>query len=233
MGSIHAHRHKLTDINCKNIIVQKNSEVPGSVTINIPAKRQNKNAAYRIYKVEIMQIPGTSQVLKNRIAESRAKLYRVAFAWCGDEMLADDLVQEAIETGMCKHKQLRDEKRLYSWLYTILHHHWHRYLRKAKPQTELSNEFISDDAGPMGTCQSQETIEQIHCAVALLPIDQKEVISLVDLEEFSYTEVAEILNIPMGTVMSRLHRARKNLLKNFNSVLAYKGKQNKYIKVVK
>ncbi len=180
-----------------------------------------------------MQILGPSQVLKNRIAESRTQLYRVAFAWCGDEMLADDLVQEAIETGVRKHKQLRDEKRLYAWLYTILNHHWHRYLRKVKPQTELSNEYISDDAGPMGNCQSQETIEQIHCAVALLPIEQKEVISLVDLEEFSYNEVAEILNIPIGTVMSRLHRARKNLLKNYNSVLTYQRKQHKHIKVVK
>jgi DNA-directed RNA polymerase specialized sigma24 family protein len=56
--------------------------------------------------------------LKERIAESRERLYRVALAWCGDEMLADHLVQETLTCGIAKRRQLRDETRLFAWLYT-------------------------------------------------------------------------------------------------------------------
>jgi RNA polymerase sigma-70 factor (ECF subfamily) len=57
--------------------------------------------------------------LKRRIAESRDHLYCVALAWCGDPMLADDLVQETMASGIMNRRQLRDEKRLFAWLYSI------------------------------------------------------------------------------------------------------------------
>jgi DNA-directed RNA polymerase specialized sigma24 family protein len=72
---------------------------------------------------------GAAVPLKRRIAESRDRLYRVALTWCGDEMLADDLVQETMASDIVKRRQLRDEKRLFAWLYSILNNNWRRHLR--------------------------------------------------------------------------------------------------------
>jgi RNA polymerase sigma-70 factor (ECF subfamily) len=154
----------------------------------------------------------STQALKRRIAASRDRLFRVALAWCGDEMLSDDLVQETMTAGIINSRQLRDEAKLFSWLYSILRNNWLRYLRQSKPQSELNDLLPSRELGPLHSCQELEAVERVRRAVASLSQDQRQVISLVDLEELSYGEVAEVLNIPIGTVMSRLHRARKNLL---------------------
>ena len=159
----------------------------------------------------------SSSDLRDQIADSRERLYRVAFAWCGDEMLADDLVQETMKTGLVKNRQLRDETRLYAWLYSILRHAWHQHLRKSKSTAELDEQFPSEEYGPFGNYEEVEMVERVRCAVATLAVEEREVIALVDLEEFAYGEVAEVLKIPIGTVMSRLHRTRKNLLRKLDS----------------
>lgn len=150
--------------------------------------------------------------LKRRIADSRDRLYRVAISWCGDEMLADDLVQEAIETGILKSRQLKDESKLYSWLYRILNNAWYAHLRKNRTHVSLDDDMPSDDTGPVSSCQELEVVARVRAAVASLPRNQRQVISLIDLGRLPYCEVAEALEIPIGTVMSRLHRARKGLL---------------------
>lgn len=127
-------------------------------------------------------------------------------------MLADDIVQEAVTAGIVNSHQLRDEDRLFVWLYSILNNTWCRHLRSARPQAELDDQLIATDFGPLDSYQETETVNRVRSAVATLPSDQRQVISLVDLEELAYREVSEILSIPIGTVMSRLHRARKNLL---------------------
>ena len=157
-----------------------------------------------------------SPALKRRIADSRDRLYRVAFSWCGDEMLADDLVQEAIETGIRKRRQLRDENKLFPWLYRILNNAWYAHLRKDRTHVILDDDIPSEDIGPCSSCQELELVTQVRMAVASLPRDQRQVISLVDLGGLPYCEVAESLEIPIGTVMSRLHRARKALLASMN-----------------
>ena len=150
--------------------------------------------------------------LKRRIADSRDRLYRVALSWCGDEMLADDLVQEAIESGIRKSRQLRDESKLFPWLYRILNNAWYAHLRKDKTHEILDDNMPSEDIGPCSSCQELELVTRVRTAVASLPRDQRQVLSLVDLGGLPYCEVAEVLEIPIGTVMSRLHRARKELL---------------------
>ena len=86
---------------------------------------------------------------------------------------------------------------------------------------ELDEQIPSGESGPLDDYEKHEIVNKVRKAVASLPVGQRQVISLVDLEEFSYCEVAEILDIPIGTVMSRLHRARKSLLgKMKTSVIA-------------
>lgn len=158
----------------------------------------------------------TGPVLRRRIADSRDRLYRIALAWCGDEMLADDLVQETIETGILKCRQLKDETRLYAWLYRILKNAWYASMRKNRVHETLDEELLADDEGPASNCQKLEIVVQVRQAIARLPAEQRQIISLVDLDGLAYCEVAEALEIPIGTVMSRLHRARKGLLGRMN-----------------
>lgn len=173
------------------------------------------------------------QALSRRIAESRDRLYRVALVWCGDEMLADDLVQETMTSGIMNCHRLRDENRLFAWLYSILNNSWHQHLRKGRPHAELDENRPSEENGPLGTCQELEIVCQVRRAVARLPVGQRQIISLVDLEGLSYCEVAETLGIPIGTVMSRLHRARKNLLGELESASSQPGAGKMNIRVVK
>lgn len=175
--------------------------------------------------------PVSNGSLKTRIAESRNRLFRVALAWCGDEMLADDLVQETMTDGITKSHQLRDEGRLFPWLYSILHNNWNQYLRRRKPQVEVDDNLPGSDDGPLGACEELEIVTRVRRAIMTLPLDQRQVISLVDLEEFSYCDVAQVLNIPIGTVMSRLHRARKTLLERLDKAAA--GVSREHIRIVK
>jgi RNA polymerase sigma-70 factor (ECF subfamily) len=148
----------------------------------------------------------------SRIADTRNRLYRVALAWCGDPMLADDLVQETLATGISKCHQLRDEQRLFAWLYSILNNTWRGHMRALRPEDELNSMLPDSTPDPCANCEEIELITQVRKVVAELPMIERQVITLVDLGEMSYCEVALVLDIPIGTVMSRLHRARRHLL---------------------
>jgi RNA polymerase sigma-70 factor (ECF subfamily) len=154
----------------------------------------------------------STTLLLNRIAGTRERLYRVALALCGDKMLADDLVQETMTAALKNYQQLREDKSLFGWMCCILRNNWYHHLRKQKPQGPLDEQLPSEAHGPTEKFEETEVVDQIRQAVYSLPMDQRQVISLVDLGELSYCDVAETLEIPIGTVMSRLHRARKNLL---------------------
>lgn len=146
--------------------------------------------------------------LRQSIAGSRDRLYRVALAWSGDAMVADDLVQETLETALAKSHQLRESERLYAWMYSIMNNCWRHYLRRQRPDCELDETQHAGDTDPQMLSEQGEVIDRVRAAIARLPIGQREVLILVDLEGFAYQEVADILEIPIGTVMSRLSRAR-------------------------
>lgn len=164
--------------------------------------------------------------LRSRIVESRDRLYRVALAWCGDTMLADDLVQETVVVALDRLHQLRDPQRLYAWMWGIMYHKWQHHLRDRRNCVELDDQLCSEDPSPSEVYQVGSIVDRVRSIVAALPQDQRIVISLVDLDGLSYCEVAEILDIPIGTVMSRLHRARKRLLGAFDE-------SNRVLRVVK
>lgn len=181
--------------------------------------------------MDIPYCPATS--LNSRIVDTQDRLYRVALAWCGDAMLADDLVQEALSTGINKQSQLRDKKHLYAWMYSILNNQWNSYLRSKKTHDVLDDQLPSKESGPDEHYEESEIITRVRRAVASLPVIERQVIVLVDLEDMSYCDVAEVLGIPIGTVMSRLHRTRKHLLAKMEaSEIAVKTKKEN-IRLVK
>ena len=153
--------------------------------------------------------------LQDRIIESRDKLYRIAFSWCGDSMIADDVVQETLAIAMKKHTQLREESKMFGWICRIMKNNWYRQIRKQKNHDSIDDHLMqvpTEEKGPLGNYQESDTIMQVRRAVNQLPLEQRQVLSLVDLGELSYCDVAKALDVPVGTVMSRLHIARKNLL---------------------
>jgi RNA polymerase sigma-70 factor (ECF subfamily) len=152
-----------------------------------------------------------SRRLEDRLDLHRTPLFRVACAWSHDRALADDLVQETLVKALLHADQLRDPERLRSWLFGIMANCWRDHLRALRPTTDidtLDEECFLCDETPDLVFDRGETVNRVRAAVARLPVGQRQVVTLVDLEEFSYAEVAAILGIPIGTVMSRLCRAR-------------------------
>jgi RNA polymerase sigma-70 factor (ECF subfamily) len=153
-----------------------------------------------------------SQAVRARLEQHRPSLFRLAYAWSHDRALADDLAQEALAKGLEHADQLRDMERLRSWLFGILANCWRDHLRALRPNVDIDS--LDEECLPV--CQETpdvaygraQTVALIRGAIARLPVGQRQVVTLIDLEELSYAEVAAILAIPIGTVMSRLCRAR-------------------------
>lgn len=144
----------------------------------------------------------------------RPMLYRIAYAWTHDPVLADDVVQETLAKAWVRRAQLRDDTALKAWMVAIMNHCWLDQLRARRDYDDVDDwedrlESASDS--PEVCCNREQVIACVRAAVAKLPMGQRQVLTLVDLEEFSYAEVAGILDIPVGTVMSRLSRARTGL----------------------
>lgn len=151
---------------------------------------------------------------ENRLEESRARLWRLAYSWSHNRAIADDLVQETFAKALARHSQLRDMAALHGWLCSILANCWHDHLRSRKETADIDDIEeceLPASAPPEEGYLQNEIVWRVRQAVARLPAGQREVVTLVDLEEFSYAEVAAILDIPIGTVMSRLSRARTML----------------------
>ena len=144
----------------------------------------------------------------------RPKLYRVAFSWNHNAALADDLVQETLIKALKNARQLRDPALLNRWLFTILANCWRDHFRQNREMDdieELEDYRCVNETTPENEHAQSQLVSRVRDAVEKLPLGQRQVLTLVDLEEFSYIEVATILSIPIGTVMSRLCRARQTL----------------------
>lgn len=109
------------------------------------------------------------------------------------------------------HHQLRDFEVIDAWLFRILLNTWHDACRNKQDHIEFIETDYYNNVTPEQEQQRNGVVIRVRKAVAELRIEYREIITLIDLEEFSYKEVAEILQIPIGTVMSRLCRARRQL----------------------
>lgn len=148
------------------------------------------------------------------IAELRPRLYRLAYAWCHDAHIADDLVQETLARAMSRRAQLHDEQALLGWMIAILKNAWFDHLRRSRVHEDIDDwaEIIyCTGEAPDDACGKGQLIDCLRWAVSCLPMGQRQVLTLVELEEMSYADTALALDIPVGTVMSRLARARSAL----------------------
>jgi RNA polymerase sigma-70 factor (ECF subfamily) len=148
---------------------------------------------------------------RQQLEQHRQRLYRIAYAWTHEAALSDDLVQETLIKAMQRIGQLRDPKAGEAWLYSILTNCYRDHFRRRRETEDIETlELPHNDTPERGVGQSQ-IVEKVRAAIARLPEGQRQVVTLVDLEGFSYVEVSQILEVPIGTVMSRLCRARAAL----------------------
>lgn len=164
--------------------------------------------------MKIISLICRSRDLRRQLEQSRSKLYRVAFSWCHDAALSDDLAQEALSKALRSVGQLRDPELLNSWLFRILNNCWRDHFRQHREMEdvdEIEDYRYADTYTPEDAHARNQIVDRVRHAIAQLPLGQRQVLTLVDLEGFSYAEVADILGLPTGTVMSRLCRARRSL----------------------
>lgn len=128
----------------------------------------------------------------------------------GERAAADDLVQDTLEKAWTRISQWRAGSDLRAWLFSIMHNLRVDQLRRPALSTRSMDE---DDVDPPTRATQTDRLEvrDLESALARLPEEQREVVLLVALEEMSYAEVAVVLGIPAGTVMSRLSRGRERL----------------------
>ncbi|HBK46246.1 MAG TPA: RNA polymerase sigma factor [Xanthomonadaceae bacterium] len=138
-------------------------------------------------------------------------LRRFARSLTGDAANADDLVQAALERALRRWATRREDDALQAWLFSIVYRQFLDEHRRAKRWQRVLGLFA-----PQQHTQSPSA-EQVHAGrsmlalFAQLPAEQRALLLLVSVEGFSYREVADSLGIPIGTVMSRLSRAREKL----------------------
>ena len=139
-------------------------------------------------------------------------LRRYARALVHNRAAADDLVQDCLERAVSNWEQLR-EADARPWLFTILHNlAVNQFRRSASRGKHITIEEANEDDFGQDAVQEQKLIYQdVLDKLARLPDDQRAVLLLVAVEDLSYADAARVLDIPIGTVMSRLSRAREKL----------------------
>jgi RNA polymerase sigma-70 factor (ECF subfamily) len=137
------------------------------------------------------------------------RLRRYARALVGDRAAADDLVQDTLERAWAKLHLFREGTDLRAWLFTVMHNVHVNRIRAARPTDALDDEM--PELAQRAAQGDALLVRDLDRAIAALPATQREVLLLVALEDLSYEEAARVLGIPIGTVMSRLARAREKL----------------------
>lgn len=142
------------------------------------------------------------------------RLRRYARALTGDNSAADDLVQDALERALLKQSLWREGTDLRAWLFTVMHNIFINQVRSAAanrlvPIDDVAADAVADTLPPQATDRLE--IRDLDAALQSLPEEQRAVVLLVGLEQMTYEEAARVLEVPIGTVMSRLSRGRERL----------------------
>lgn len=139
------------------------------------------------------------------------RLRRFAVWLCRDAASADDLVQSTLERALTHWRELRDADALRAWLFSILYRQFVDSRRRAQRYAWLLERIRPDAEAEQPSVEREVIARSVLQAFAQLPVEQRSLLYWVSVEGLSYEEVAGILQVPIGTVMSRLSRARRAL----------------------
>lgn len=174
---------------------------------------------------------GDEEAFSALVKKYKTKVFSLAFSLTRNHEIADDLAQEAFIKAYFALPKFRLNSEFGTWLYRITVNHVKDYLRKKGRIRKMILENIKE----ISFIQEDETVRKgkehaeeqrrklVHQAIHTLPEKHQIILSLRDIQGFSYGEIAKILKIFPGTVDSRLHRARKMLRKKLAPFLSQKG----------
>ena len=151
--------------------------------------------------------------LRQALTAVLPRLRRFGLTLTGTASDADDLVQSTCERALRYADQLRELTRLDAWLYGIMRNLWFDEIRHRKVRRHDNIDAASDVIGEDGqaTADGRITLDAVRRVMSQLPTDYRVVLMLVCVDGLSYKAAAEVLGIPVGTIMSRLSRARQDL----------------------
>jgi len=155
-----------------------------------------------------MGMPGSQRDVERLVQEYYLSLYRYAYRLTGSEADAEDLTQETFCKAQMSLRQLRDGTRAKSWLFSILRNAYLHRVRTEKNQPTLSLDYVGDLPESPGEALPDVDPEQLQKALGELPEVFRTPVLLYYFDDFSYRDIAEQMEMPIGTVMSRLARAK-------------------------
>jgi RNA polymerase sigma-70 factor (ECF subfamily) len=154
------------------------------------------------------------------------RLRRYARVLTGDLNRADDLVQDTLARAWAKRRLWRTGSDLRAWLFTIMHNvHINQFSLRQREFSEVSLDADDGPAAPWeipvrATQSDRLELTELFAQIARLPDEQREVLLLAAVEELRYQDIAQVLGVPIGTVMSRLNRAREKLRRSAGNASA-------------
>ncbi len=184
--------------------------VAGSAVPEIRLNFENERETIREWK------RGNVRAYEALVRRYMTDAYLVAYGYVGNAEDARDLSQEAFVKVHQARARFDEERPFYPWLYRVLRNHCLNYLRRGRVEVSIDDENnYRELASPQPTVledlESEERRRLVRTAVARLSDDHREIIVLKNFKDCSYKEISELLDIPIGTVMSRLFYARQAL----------------------
>lgn len=165
-------------------------------------------------------LDGDAQAFKRLVMLYQTKIYNLALNYVKSPEEAKDLAQDIFVTVYRSLPKLREKEKFTSWLYQIAINHCRNRYKKLSRRGYFSNISLDDeesflqiagDEGPEKLLQRKNTINLVRATIDSMAEAEKEIILLRDIQELAYEEISDILQIPLGTVKSKLNRARTSL----------------------
>ena len=175
-------------------------------------------------------LAGQSAAFGELVRKYQDRLYNTVVHVVGSSEDARDVVQDAFVQAFVKLESFQHSSAFYTWLYRIAFNVAASLRRRRKPAVSLEmtrevtgQEPVDKEAGPDERLEQDERVQQVRDALATLSEDHRVVLVLREIDGCCYETIAEILDLPIGTVRSRLHRARLQLREQLKEVLMIDG----------
>lgn len=171
-------------------------------------------------------LAGKTDSFGRLVVRYQDRLYHAMSHVVGSAEDAHDIVQDAFTQAFVKLESFRGASAFYTWLYRIAFNVAASRRRRARPtastdrnQADRGEQVIDPREAPHERLEQHERAERVHAALATLPDEYRQVMVLREMDGCSYELIAEILDLPVGTVRSRLHRARTQMRELLKEVL--------------
>ncbi len=171
------------------------------------------------------QAAGNERLFRQLVDEHQQRLYRFVLRHIGHSADAEDITQQAFVEAAKAYATFRGESELSTWLYGIAMNLVRNYLSRAPHRVhrfeteEALEDHVDETATPHDSVEQAQLLDRLADELAALPDEMREVLLLVALEDLSYEDAAAMLSIPIGTVRSRVSRARAALRARLSGVV--------------